>query len=347
MRSGASGYRPRVVVTIGLSLGAALFLAMGFVVQQHAAAEEPPSERLSFRLLVKLVQRPLWLAGVGSQVVGQVLGAAALGSGPLGLVEPVMAANLLFALPLSSIWSRRRLGVREWAGAAALLAGLALFIGVGDPHGGSTAHLPWPNWVLSGGTVVLLVGLVVAVGRRRPAVQQATILAVGAGMLYGLQDALTQRTMAVLGHGVLAMVVSWPAFTLVAVAVVGMLLAQSAFEAAPLSASLPAITAVEPITGIAFGIGVYREYLNLSPGALALELLGLVAAVVGVYLVAASPVVSGMKAMASGASSGAARGSDGLVAVEGEPSPVGVRSVAGRPAPRPGARTGAGAVADE
>lgn len=309
MRKERAGYRPPVVVTIGLSLGAALFLAIGFVVQQHAAAQEPASERLSFRLLVKLVQRPVWLAGVGAQVVGQLLGAAALGSGPLGLVEPVMAANLLFALPLSALWHRRRLGRREWLGAAALLAGLALFIGVGNPHGGSTAHLPWPNWVVSGGGITLLVGVVVSVGRRRPAIQQATILAAGAGMLYGLQDALTERTMAVLGHGFVAVVVNWPAFALVAVAIVGMLLAQSAFEAAPLSASLPAITAVEPITGIAFGIGVYHEYLNLSGGALTLELVGLAAAILGVYLVAASPLVTGAPA-ARGASGGAGKCSD-------------------------------------
>ena len=52
-----------MVTTIGLSFGAALFLAAGFVIQQHAAAQEPPSERLSFRLLLKLVQRPVWLGG--------------------------------------------------------------------------------------------------------------------------------------------------------------------------------------------------------------------------------------------------------------------------------------------
>lgn len=336
MRQEPGGYRPPVVVTIGLSLGAALFLAIGFVVQQHAAAQEPASERLSFRLLVKLVQRPVWLAGLGAQVVGQLLGAAALGSGPLGLVEPVMAANLLFALPLSALWHRRRLGTREWLGAAALLAGLALFIGVGNPHGGSTAHLPWPNWVLSGGGIALLVGTVVSVGRRRPAVQQATILAAAAGMLYGLQDALTERTMAVLTHGFVAVVVNWPAFALVAVAVVGMLLAQSAFEAAPLSASLPAITAVEPITGIAFGIGVYHEYLNLSGGALTLELIGLVTAILGVYLVASSPLVTGAPAVRD--ASGAGKSSDGA----GRRSPVSVPASGGQLPPAFPARPGGG-----
>lgn len=292
MQAPSSGYRPAVVLTILLSLGAALFLAIGFVVQQHAAAQEPPGVRLSFRLLARLIRRPLWLSGVGAQVCGQILGAVALGSGPLGLVEPVMATNLLFALPLAAAWHRRRIGRREWAGAAALITGLALFVAVGDPHGGHTADLPWPNWVLSGGAIVVLVALVVSVSRRRPAYQQATMLAVGAGMLFGLQDALTQRTMAVLGHGLIAVLINWPAFVLVSVAVVGMLLSQSAFEAAPLDASLPAMTALEPITGIAFGIGVFHESLNLSGGDLFAELLGLALAVVGLHVVASSPIVA-------------------------------------------------------
>lgn len=275
----SSGYRPAVVLTIVLALGAALFLAIGFVIQQHAASQEPPGVRLSFRLLARLVRRPLWLGGVGAQVCGQILGAVALGTGPLDLVEPVMAMNLLFALPLAAAWHRRRIGRREWAGAAALVAGLGLFVAVGDPHGGHTADLPWPNWVLSGGTVVVLVALVVSIGRRRPTYQQATMLAIGAGMLFGLQDALTQRTMAVLGHGVMAVLVDWPAFVLVSIAVVGMLLSQSAFEAAPLDASLPAMTATEPITGIAFGIGVFHESLNLSGGDLFAEIFGLAIAV--------------------------------------------------------------------
>ena len=281
-----------MVPTIVLSLGAALFLAIGFVVQQHAAAQEPPGARLSFRLLLRLMRRPLWLGGVGAQACGQILGAAALGTGPIGLVEPVMAVNLLFALPLAAAWNRRRIGWREWAGAAALITGLALFIAIGDPHGGHTADLPWPNWVLSGGTVIVLVAVVVSIGRRRPAYQQASMLALGAGMLFGLQDALTQRTMAILGHGVVAVVVTWPAFALVSIAIVGMLLSQSAFEAAPLDASLPAMTALEPITGIAFGAGVYHESLNLSGAALFGEIFGLALAVVGVYFVAGSPIVA-------------------------------------------------------
>lgn len=224
---------------------------------------------------------------------GQILGAVALANGDIALVEPIMASNVLFALPLAALWRRRRLGRREWVGAVALIAGLAAFIGAGDPHGGSTEQLPWPNWVLSGGSIAVLALALVLIGRRRPPSTQASLFAGAAGTLYGLQDALTQRSTAELSNGILSMLLSWPVFALLAVAVIGLLLAQSAFEAAPLDASLPVMTAAEPITGIAFGIGVYHEHLNLRPDLLFVEIAGLATMLVGVFLIAGSPLVTG------------------------------------------------------
>ncbi len=282
-----------MLATIGLSLGAAVFLAGGFVVQQRVAAQEPPEERLSFLLLIKLAQRPMWLGGVATMAIGQVLGAIALKSGNLALVEPVIASNLLFALVLSAAWSRQRLGRREWAGGILLLAGLATFVAAGDPHRRHGASVPWTHWVMAGAVVAVIAVTLVTLSRRQAPYRQATFLATAAGFLYGMQDALTQRTMGALGHGLLTMVTSWPAYALLSVAIIAMLLSQSAFEEAPLSASLPASTAVEPIAAIAFGVGLYHEYLDLGGAALAFEVVGLAVATVGVFLVAGSPIVSG------------------------------------------------------
>lgn len=282
------------VAPVIFALAAALFFAVGFVVQQHAASEEPASERLSFSLLLHLVRRPVWLLGIAAMIVGQVLGATALNDGSLALVDPITSANLVFALPLAAVWRRRHLGRREWLGAAVLVGGMAMFIAAGDPHGGAAAKLPWPNWVVACGGVALVAGLLVTVGKRynfTDVTREATLLAAGAGVLYGLQDALTQRTLTGLHHGLGQLLTTWPVFLLIAVAVVALLLGQSAFEAAPLAASLPAITAAEPITGIAFGVGVYGEHLNLSGGMLAAELCGIVMLVSGVFLLATSPLV--------------------------------------------------------
>lgn len=281
------------LLAIVIGLAAAFFLAVGFVVQQHAAFEEPADERLSFRLLLHLVRQPMWLAGIAAMIVGQLLGAAALGEGSLALVEPVLAANLLFALPLAAMWRRKRLGAREWAGAISLLVGLSAFVAAGDPYGGHTTRLPWPNWALSGGTIAAVAAVLVASGLRLSGAKQATLWACAAGALYGLQDALTQRTIASFSHGLVSALESWPPFVLLFVGVIALLVGQSAFEAAPLGASLPAITVAEPLTGIAFGVGVYKEHLSLGWPYLLVELLAVVAMVVGVLAVARSPLVTG------------------------------------------------------
>ena len=280
-------------MVIVLGLAAALALAVGFVLQQRAASQEPPEEMLSPVLLLRLMQRPLWLAGIGAMVVGQLLGAAALDQGSVSLVEPLLAANLLFALPLSAAWQRKHLGTREWAGALMLSGGLAGFVVIGHPHGGDATHLPWPNWIVACGGIAIVVGALVAVAKRLPFAEEATLLAAAAGVLYGLQDALTRRMLSDETFSFGALFTHWPLYALGAVAVVGLLLAQSAFEAAPLAASLPAITVAEPVTGIAFGVGVYGEHLSLSPFELAMEMVAISLMVAGVLLVARSPLVTG------------------------------------------------------
>lgn len=280
-----------MILVVLLGLAAAVFLALGFVLQQRAAAEAPVNDMLSLRILVDLMRRPLWLAGIGSMIVGQLLGAAALRFGELTIVEPLLAANILFALPLAASLRREHLGMREWSGALALAAGLGGFVWAADPQGSEALQLPWPNWAVSTGAIIAIALGLVAVAKRLPFAREATLLAGAAGCLYGLQDALTRKTLN--AHGIFAVFTDWPVYLLLAVAVTGLMLAQSAFRAASLAASLPAITIAEPITGIAFGAGVYGEGIRVSGLPLTGEVLSLLLMALGVWLVATSPLVTG------------------------------------------------------
>jgi len=271
-------------------LGAGVFLAVGFVIQQHAASSAPEQEHLRLRILLDLVRRPLWLSGIAAMVVGQVLGAVALREGQLTLVEPLMATNVLFALPLAAAWWRRRLGRREWVGAVLVVAGLAVFVVAAHPGRLRHTLVPLTGWVAAG-AAILAVGLAATVvGKRLPPVREATLLGLGAGALFGLQDALTQRTMEL--HLSLSALTAWPPYALLAVAIGGLVLAQSAYQAAPLTASLPAISTVEPITGICLGAGLFSEGLRLGPAPMAVEVAGVVTMMAGLLLLTRSRVVA-------------------------------------------------------
>lgn len=278
-----------MLVLVGL--GAALLLAVGFVLQQHEAAEVPANS-LSPRLLLMLLRRPIWLGGIGAMVAGQLLGATALGMGSLVVVEPLLATNVLFALPLAAFASQRRLSRGDWVGAVLVVGGLALFlVGIAPQSAVATGDMRAVTWLLAGGTIVLVVLLLLLLGRRRHPRTQAALTATAAGVAFGLQDFLTQRNIVDLDKGVLALLVSWQPWVLLVVAITGLTFAQRAFGLADLSASLPPITLAEPVVGIALSIGALGQGLPHDPLLLAGSVGGLVLMLTGVVVLTRSPLV--------------------------------------------------------
>jgi drug/metabolite transporter (DMT)-like permease len=265
-------------------------LGLGFVLQQRVARELPAGDALSFRLFLDLIGKPLWLAGIAAMVSGQLLGAAALGAGDVSLIEPLLTTNLLFALIFVRVLFGQRMGLREWGGSSALIVGVMVFLTCARPRESPDVAVTGTGWdaVASVVVVAMIVGPLVLLGSGRGGRVRAAMLAGGAGLLFGLQDGLTRAVVASLGRGVVAVFVSWPVYVLLLAAITGILLMQSAFEAAPLRASLPVITATEPLVGIGYGIGVYGERVRTSPMWVAGEAIGLAVMVLGVVLVARS-----------------------------------------------------------
>ena len=83
---------------------------------------------------------------------------------------------------------------------------------------------------------------------------------------------------------------TWPGYATVATNLVGLWLMQNAFNAAPLHASLPAVTAAEPTAGIVLGVVVFGDVVHVSPWLLAAQAASIAAIVGGVILVARAPV---------------------------------------------------------
>jgi drug/metabolite transporter (DMT)-like permease len=75
---------------------------------------------------------------------------------------------------------------------------------------------------------------------------------------------------------------------LVVVGVVGMVVAQSAFQSGALDLSLPTMTVTDPLSSIVIGATVFGERIASSPLALTVEVVSLAAMVVGVYVLARS-----------------------------------------------------------
>lgn len=277
-----------------LALVAAVLLGTGFVLQQHVAYEAPKAHFLHLRLIADLLRRPMWLAGIATMVAGQLTSAWVIGHLELSIAEPLLASNLLFALILAAPMSGERVCKTEMAGAVILSGGVAA-LSVTRSEGASTVSFgSFTHWPAAAAIGVVAYALV-HVGRQRPAEQRGTLTGLSAGLVFGISDALTRRTVQIVDlHGVMALFASWPAYCLIAAGFVGLWLMQSAFNAGPLHASLPAITAAEPVAGILLGIVVFGDRVFVSPGMLALRAAGMVALVAGVIMVARAPALSGL-----------------------------------------------------
>ncbi|GAA1245747.1 DMT family transporter [Kitasatospora nipponensis] len=293
-----------------LAIGGACCLGLGFVLQQHAAQRAPRADLLRWRLLLDLVRMPEWLVGIGAMVVGLVLSALALGLGEVSLVEPLLATNLVFAMALASVLTRQSLGRSGWGGVLLLGVGVTTFILAGDPRSGGSPAGALRHWLVFG-VVAGLALLLVSLARRLPLFEEATLLAVAAGLLYGLQDALTRATAShVDSGGLVSALHHWEPYVVVGLGAFGLLLVQSAFEAAPLRMSLPALTAAQPLAGIVCAVGFLGDRLRVTPGALAWEAAGLAAMVAGVVIIGRHPAMPTGTA-GTGATGGAGGGNGG------------------------------------
>ncbi|CAL9395933.1 DMT family transporter [Streptomyces sp. enrichment culture] len=279
------------VLVLLLAVGAACCLGFGFVLQQNAAQHAPRGDFLSPRLLLDLMRVPRWLAGIALMIVGMGLGAAALGQGEISLVEPLLATNLLFALALSRRQTRQPLGRQGWAGLALLAGGVTAFIVAGEPRGGTAVADPLRPWLIIGAMTGLAL-LLTAYAKRSRLGAAPTLLALAAGLLYGVQDALTRVSGERFSAGGFAeLLTGWQPYAVLALGVTGLLLVQSAFETASLRASLPALTAAQPLAGIICGVGFLGDRLRTDTGAVAWQATALTAVVMGIVLLGMHPAM--------------------------------------------------------
>jgi drug/metabolite transporter (DMT)-like permease len=276
-----------------VGLVAALLLGVGYVLQQRVAATEPLSDLLKFRLLWDLMHRPLWWAGIGAMVLGQLLSGLTLQLGAVAVAEPLYSTSLLFALAIAALLARARPTWREMGGAALVSAALGVFLAVGDPQSGHRHEANTAPIVVAIVAVVGAVLVCLTIGKRQGLIGESIWLAAGAGLLFGLQDVATRAALMEIDHrGVVAVFLHIWVYVVLGCAVIGILLAQSAFEAARLDCSLPPITALEPMVGIALGIALLGDTVSAATGALAAEACCVLAMIVGVALIVRSPSLS-------------------------------------------------------
>lgn len=246
-----------------LALVAAALFAVATVAQQHSAATVPDSAARGLGLIRVLVRRPVWWMGLVGDGGGYVVQAAALGFGSLLLVQPLLVATLLFALPLGARWGHRRLARADLGWALVLAVGLAVFVVAGNPTDG-VDRAGVADWLPVATVLLALLGAALVGAARSHGTARAVLLAGATALCYGVAAALTKGVVDTLGDGIVELLTSWETYGLVAVSVLGTLLQQSAFQAGQLGASLPTMIVGEPLVAVVIGALVLREELRVD-----------------------------------------------------------------------------------
>lgn len=237
-----------VVVTLAACF---LFALSAWLVQHAGAAHEERSGGLHGigRLLVSMIQHPLWLFGGVLGVVAFWLQAVALHWTGLSVVQPMMPVQLLFAVLLASVTARKRPLARDLAAAIAVCGGVALLVIKAQPPAENAS----PNHVTSLviGIAVLMAGLLFAAHHRRPAVA-AAITATAAGAGFALTAVFLKLVADRMAAGQFLDLLGYvPTYGLVVSMVISTVLVQAALAAGPLPWSMAGMTVAEPVAGIA------------------------------------------------------------------------------------------------
>ena len=253
----------RLGIAVTCAVVAAFSYALSNVLQQHEAEQIPEDKTLKLGLLAQLAHRPRWLFGISADVGGYVFEALALASGTLVLVEPILATSLLLSLFLGALINRRRVDRAGWVAAVVLAIGVSVFLGLVAPTRG--IEIPATHaWLVAAPPICLFVLVCVAAARAAQGANRAVFLGLGAGTLFGASAVLTKAFVHYLGGGVFNWVPHWEPYALAVSSITGLVLAQSAFQTGALAAAVGAEQVMQPLTGVALGVGLLDEKLGLS-----------------------------------------------------------------------------------
>jgi drug/metabolite transporter (DMT)-like permease len=274
----------RLLIVVVLALFAAFMFAAAASLQQHAARlavaapgrDNPDlpvgviTRALPLLLFIKkLVRTPIWFFGWLTNLFGFLVQGAALHFGSVALVQPLLATQLLFTLPLGSVWNRCWPLKRDWLAGFAIVAGIVVFLAVrgAAPMSGQPDRA---KVLLAGFSAAILVGLLVALASgRRPAIH-ATLVAVAAGLCFAMSAVLIKLTaQSLVDRGVGATALDWPGYALAVSTLTGLLLEQEAFASGSLAAAVSAMTITNPVASYAIGVMAFHVHPPTHPGQLA------------------------------------------------------------------------------
>ena len=278
-----------------LALLASLANALTSVFQRIGVESAPPDATLRFSLIRHAMKRGVWLLGFGLMIISFVVQAIALHFGRLSQVQPILTVELVFLAAILAIWFGFKMGTREWLGSLGVTAGLAGFLYVAHPQYGMTEPPVW-RWSVAAAACTAAIVTAVVLARRGPRWWRASMFGTAAAISYAFTAACTKVVTDYAAADWTQLYRHWQTYALAFFGVLAVFLSQNAMHAGPIVASQSTLVLVDPLASILIGVGLFGDDLATGGSAVPLEALCLLVAFAGAFVLAHSPLISGMRA---------------------------------------------------
>jgi drug/metabolite transporter (DMT)-like permease len=225
----------------------------------------------------------MWLFGWLALIAGFVLQAVALHIGALSTVQPILVAELVFALLIRRFCFHHHVPGAAWRAAVITCVGLAIFIVSSEPTGGrvTATTSEWFSSTIAFGGIALVM---VALARWATPKWKAALYGTATGVVWALEASFIKSMTDVLADvGLLRSFEHWPIYAVVAGGIVGNVLMQAAIHVGPLNVSSPLMVAADPVVSIVLGIWLFGEQFTDHPMRIALSIVGFTVLAFGIW----------------------------------------------------------------
>jgi glucose uptake protein GlcU len=272
------------VAAFSVGITSAAGFATSNALQHRAAGRVPASVERARAVLAHLARQRIWLFATTISFGAMLLHALALRIGSLALVQPLMLAGVVLAVPLRAAVERKRPTASELQAVSVTASGLALFVVCTNvaPSDATPAVTSLAEFI---GCLGLMV-LALRASRRAPdPKRQAAYLGVAAGLMFGVTAGLLKTVGNALaaGNGTAA---AATIVALIGAGLIGTALNQRAYQIAPLAFSMPVVNVVDVLVAVLFGVVVYGEQPAHSLPLLFLQTVGLGVTAIGLRRIA-------------------------------------------------------------
>lgn len=255
-----------------LGLVVAFLFALSAYFQQRAARKTRRRGNgvaaAAVALMSTLVRDPMWLQGWAFNLAGFGVQALALHIGSVVTVQPMLATQLLFALPMASFEQRTRPRFTDWVGALALCAGLVVLVVVvqARPLAGEPDRV---RILLAALAVVAAIVVLIPMASRIGSGALVLVAGACAGCCFAMTAVFLKLTTDdLVNHGVGYTARDWVGYALACSTLVGLVLGQGAFANGPLPWAVATRETANPVASYAIGVLAFPVALPTDAGSM-------------------------------------------------------------------------------